>query len=84
MCAASRGRIFWPIFAVVYITALVWGCQGEGSDPTQAPRVREEVQEGGAERAPGPYPELDDQHLEPRNTVGEVRPPEASYPEALY
>ena len=87
MCLNTQAKIFWPIFSVAYITALVWGCRGggraEGSGATQAQGVHAQVSQDAGEDHPGSDPG-EDHRVEHRPTVGEVRPVDASYPEALY
>ena len=87
MCLNTQAKIFWPIFSVAYITALVWGCRGgghvEGSGATQAPRIRSQVSQDAGEDPSGSDPS-EDHRVEHRPTVGEVQPVDASYPEALY
>lgn len=84
MCLATQGRIFWPIFAVVYISFLVWGCHGKGSGATQAPGNR--PAQSQIESVPGTRadPDGNDHDLDSETTVGESRPVDANYPEALY
>ena len=83
MCLATQGRIFWPIFTVVYVSSVVWCCH-DGSGATQAKGNR--TPQGQVEPVPGSRadPDGEDRDLEERHTVGKVRPNDASYPETLY
>ena len=88
MCLNTQAKIFWPIFSVAYITALVWGCRGggraEGSGAAQAQGIHAQGPRSAAgDDDPGSDPG-DDHRIEHRPTVGEVQPVDASYPEALY
>lgn len=84
MCLTTQGRIFWPIFAAVYISFLVWGCYGNRSGTHQPARNPAKEEAGNEANGSQPDPEGDDQRLERPHTVGESRPLDAAYPEALY
>ena len=83
MCLATQGRLFWPVFTLIYISSVVWCCH-DGSGATQAKGNR--TPQGQVEPVPGARtdPDGEDHDLDSETTVGESRPLEANYPEALY
>lgn len=84
MCLTTQGRIFWPIFAVVYISFLVWGCHGDRSGGHQPTRNPSQEAAESEMRGAQPDSEGEDRHLERLHTAGEGASLDATYPETLY